>query len=100
MRGILDGKRLLVTGIASVDSIAFATAAAAMREGAEVLATALQRDLDRAREACADLPVPLEPIPVDMTDPADLGSLVQAVATRTSHSTARSTPWRSRPAPR
>ena len=34
--GLLSGKRLLVTGVATTDSIAFATAAAAQRQGAEV----------------------------------------------------------------
>ena len=37
--GLLDGKRILVTGISTDDSIAFATADLAMQEGADVVLT-------------------------------------------------------------
>lgn len=77
--GILAGKRVLVTGIASPDSIAFSTARAVIDQGGVVVATALHRDLERAAGACADLPQPVSPIPWDITDPAAPARLIETI---------------------
>lgn len=77
--GLLAGKRVLVTGIASPDSIAFATARAIIERGGAVVATALHRDLERAADACARLPEPVTPIPLDITDPAAPAQLVEMI---------------------
>lgn len=53
---ILSDKRLLLTGVVTTDSIAWATAARALELGAEVVLSAPPRDLDRAREAAGELP--------------------------------------------
>jgi enoyl-[acyl-carrier protein] reductase I len=37
--GLLDGKRLLVTGVLTKDSLAFAVAELAQKEGAEIVLT-------------------------------------------------------------
>jgi enoyl-[acyl-carrier protein] reductase I len=66
---ILRDKRLLITGVVTTDSIAWATAASAVRHGAEVVLTAPGRDLDRAVEAAGALPGGADVIEVDLTDP-------------------------------
>ena len=40
---LLDGKRLLITGVLTDDSIAFAVARAAQQQGAEILLTSFGR---------------------------------------------------------
>ena len=50
---MLDDKVVLVTGVVTPDSIAFGVARRALELGAEVVLTALERDLDQARTAAA-----------------------------------------------
>lgn len=50
---MLDDKVVLVTGVVNADSIAFGVARRALELGAEVVLTALERDLDQARTAAA-----------------------------------------------
>ena len=45
--GILDGKRILVTGVLTDASIAFHTARVAQEQGATVVLTAFPRPTDR-----------------------------------------------------
>ncbi|MFN8017582.1 MAG: enoyl-ACP reductase FabI [Acidimicrobiales bacterium] len=73
--GLLAGKRLLVTGVVTTDSIAWATAAAAQRAGAQVVMSALGRDLDRARDAADELPHDAAVLEADLTDPAHVAAL-------------------------
>lgn len=79
---MLTDKHLLITGVADDRSIAHATAAAAQRAGATVTLAALPRDLDRATEAAASLPGPVDLIAADLTDPHDLDVLRTAIADR------------------
>ena len=74
---LLDGKRILVTGIANAGSIAHATAARAHDLGATVVATAMLRDLEGARDAVAGIAADVAVLPMDATSPGDL----EAVAT-------------------
>lgn len=73
--GLLAGKRLLVTGIATPDSIAHATARAALNHGATVVASALPRDLDGAREAVATLGADVHVLALDATSGSDLDAV-------------------------
>jgi meromycolic acid enoyl-[acyl-carrier-protein] reductase len=70
--GLLAGKRILVTGIADEGSIAHATAARAVAQGATVVATAMPRDLDGARAAVAAIDPDLAVLGMDATNPDDL----------------------------
>jgi enoyl-[acyl-carrier protein] reductase I len=79
---LLDGKRLLISGVVTTDSIAFATAAAAADHGAELVLTALGRDLDRAREAADQLPGDHDVLEVDLTDAVQLTVLTRTLADR------------------
>lgn len=73
--GLLSGKHLLVTGVATTDSLAFATAAAAQHHGADIVLGVFPRDLDRAAEAASALPHPAPLVPLDLTD----GAMVAAI---------------------
>lgn len=72
--GLLAGKRVLVTGIATPDSIAYATARAALHHGATVVASAMPRDLDGARDAMSALGASVHVLPLDATSSSDLSA--------------------------
>ena len=70
---MLKGKRLLVSGVATRESIAAAVVERAVREGAEVLVTAYPRDVLAVEQVLSDLvPTPPAVVPVDATDEDDL----------------------------
>ncbi len=75
--GLLSGRRLLITGVVTADSIAWATARAADRMGAEVVLTAPGRDLELARDTVGDTGMPL--LSLDVTDEEDWTGLVEAL---------------------
>ena len=72
---LLTGKRLLITGVVNSDSIAFASAQAAQRAGAEIVLAVLPRDLERAQEARAELDHPVEMIEMDITNADDVEAM-------------------------
>ena len=77
---ILEGRRLLVSGVVNDESIAFATARRAQELGAEVALSAFPRDLDRTREAARLLPAEPPVIPADLTSAGDTEALGKAIA--------------------
>ena len=79
---MLNGKRLIITGIATADSIAFAVAERAQLEGAEVIATTLGRDRELTEQAVAKLPHPVEVVELDVTRPEDFDSLIEHLRSR------------------
>ena len=79
---MLSGSRLLVTGVVTPDSIAFAVARRAQELGAEVLLTALPRVRAQALDAAAQLPRSAAVMDVDLTSPEDLEALRTAVRER------------------
>ena len=72
---LLDGKRLLITGVVTTDSIAFATAAAALAHGAEIVLTSFERDRERATEAATQLGGGVEVLDLDVTEPSHFDRL-------------------------
>src|SRR5262249_1660123 len=76
--GILDGKRILVTGVLTDSSIAFHVARVAQQEGATLVLTAFPRPTLVERIA-RRLPTAPPVIELDVTDPEQLGSLVSRV---------------------
>lgn len=80
---LLDGRNLLVTGVVTPDSIAWATALAAVAHGARVLLTAPERDLELARATAADLDA--EVVPLDVTNDEDWARLVALVRSDLGH---------------
>ena len=78
MSGLLDGKRLLVTGVITDASIAFSVARLAQENGAEVVLTGYGR-LSLVERIARRLPKPAPLIELDVTDPAHLAGLADKV---------------------
>ncbi len=78
---LLDGKRLLITGVVTTDSIAYATAAAALEAGADIVLSALGRDLERTNEAATALGN-VDVIEADLTEPDHIDRLADDIRTR------------------
>jgi len=72
--GILDGKRILVTGVLTADSIAFYVARVAQEQGATVVLTAFPRPTLTERIA-KRLPQPAPVIELDVTSTGQLETL-------------------------
>jgi meromycolic acid enoyl-[acyl-carrier-protein] reductase len=72
---LLDGKRLLITGVLTTDSLAYAVARRALEEGASVALSGFGRGLSLTRRSArrlADVGDVGEVIELDVTDPAQL----------------------------
>jgi meromycolic acid enoyl-[acyl-carrier-protein] reductase len=76
--GILDGKRILVTGVLTDASIAFHVARVAQQEGATLVLTGFGR-LSLVERIAKRLPKPAPVLELDVTDPAHLESLTARV---------------------
>lgn len=72
MSGILEGKRVLITGVLMESSIAFHTAKLAQEQGAEIILTAFPRPTLTERIA-KKLPKPTKVIELDVTNDEHLG---------------------------
>jgi enoyl-[acyl-carrier protein] reductase I len=76
--GLLDGKRLLVTGVITDASIAFSVARLAQEEGATVVLTGYGR-MSLVERVARKLPTPPPVIELDVADDAQLESLAERV---------------------
>jgi enoyl ACP reductase len=76
MPGLLEGKRILVTGVLTDDSLAYAVADLAQREGAEIILTGAGRGLSLTRRVARHLPAPPEVLELDVTAPDQLAAVV------------------------
>ncbi len=65
--GILEGRRILVTGVLTDDSLAFGAARLAQQEGAEVALTGFGRGLSLTSRVARKLPAPAEVYELDVT---------------------------------
>jgi meromycolic acid enoyl-[acyl-carrier-protein] reductase len=79
---LLDGKRILVTGVLNDSSIAFGAAKLAEEEGAEVVLTSFGRVMSLTRRAAKRLPSPPEVVELDVTNTDDLDALAERVGGR------------------
>ena len=75
MAGLLEGKRLLVTGVLTEASIAFGVARLAQQEGAAVVLSGFGRGLSITSRIARRLPREAPVISLDVTDEAELASL-------------------------
>ena len=78
MAGILEGKRILVTGVITDASIAFHVARLAQEQGAQVVLTGFGR-MSLVERIAQRLPTPAPVIELDVTSEADLAGLPDRV---------------------
>jgi meromycolic acid enoyl-[acyl-carrier protein] reductase len=72
---ILAGKRLLITGVITKDSIAFHAATRAQEEGATVLLTSFGRVRRLTERSAQRLPEPVDVLELDVNSESDLSAL-------------------------
>jgi enoyl-[acyl-carrier protein] reductase I len=70
--GLLDGKRILVTGVLTDASLAFGVARLAQAEGAELVLSGAGRGLSLTQRTARKLAVPVDVIELDVTEPDHL----------------------------
>jgi len=80
--GLLEGKRLVVTGVLTRGSIAFAVAERAQRSGAEIVLTSFGRARRLTERAAAKLPAPPDVLELDVNSAEDLADLVDELRSR------------------
>src|SRR6188472_3468852 len=78
--GILDGKRILITGVLTDASLAFGVAKLAQDEGAEVVLTGAGRGLSLTERTAKKLPAPAPVFELDVAEPAHLEAVRSSVA--------------------
>jgi enoyl-[acyl-carrier protein] reductase I len=83
--GILDGKRLLVTGVLTDASLAFSIARLAEIEGAEIALTGFGRGLSLTKRIARRLPVEPEVYELDVMEPDHAPAVAAALAERWEH---------------
>src|SRR5205085_2701388 len=79
---LLAGKRLLITGVITKESIAFHAAERAQREGATLLLTSFGRVRRLTERAASRLPEPPEVLELDVNRDEDLEALTDALRER------------------
>src|SRR4051795_11581635 len=72
---ILEGKRLLITGVVTRHSIAWEVARQAQESGAEVVLTGFGRARRMTERAAAKLPEPTDVLELDVNSEEDLAAL-------------------------
>ena len=80
--GLLEGKRLVVTGVLTRGSIAFSVAEQAQRNGAEIVLTSFGRARRLTERAAAKLPSPPDVLELDVNSPEDLAALADELRSR------------------
>ncbi|MCU1491359.1 MAG: short-chain dehydrogenase/reductase [Acidimicrobiaceae bacterium] len=83
--GILEGKKLLVTGVLTDDSLAFGVARLAQSEGAEIVLTGFGRGLSLTQRVARKLPEPPEVLELDVSEPTHATAVAEALAERFGH---------------
>jgi enoyl-[acyl-carrier protein] reductase I len=79
---LLDGKRLLVTGVLTKGSIAYAVAERAQRSGAEIVLTGFGRTRRMTERAASRLPSPPDVLELDVNSAEDFEALVAELERR------------------
>jgi meromycolic acid enoyl-[acyl-carrier-protein] reductase len=79
---ILEGKRLLITGVITRDSIAYHAAEQAQKEGAEIVLSSFGRVRRMTERAAQRLPQPADVLELDVNKTEDLDALTESVRER------------------
>jgi meromycolic acid enoyl-[acyl-carrier protein] reductase len=80
--GLLEGKRLLITGVLTEASLAFSVARLAQEEGAEIVLSGAGRALSLTRRTARKLPVEPDVLEIDVTSPEELAAAGHALRAR------------------
>jgi len=83
--GLLDGKKLLVTGVLTDGSIAFHVARLAQEQGADVVLTSFGRQFRLTQAISRRLPAAAPVVQLDVTSVEDLAALAERVREHTDH---------------
>ncbi|HYA44122.1 MAG TPA: enoyl-ACP reductase FabI, partial [Acidimicrobiales bacterium] len=73
---LLEGKRILVTGVLTDDSLAYGVARLAQQEGAAIVLTGAGRGLSLTRRVARHLPAAAPVLELDVTVPEHVGAVV------------------------
>jgi enoyl-[acyl-carrier protein] reductase I len=79
---LLEGKRLLVTGVLTKGSIAYTVAERAQRSGAEIVLTGFGRTRRMTERAAKRLPDPPDVLELDVNSPEDFEALAKELDSR------------------
>lgn len=79
---LLDGKRLLITGVLDPRSIAFYVARVAQEQGADVVLTGFGRGMRLTERAAQRLPKPCDVLELDVTQPEQIQTVVDDIRER------------------
>ena len=83
--GLLEGKKLLITGVLMDNSIAWHVAKVAQEEGAEVVLSSFGRQMRITAAVAKRLPATPPIVELDVTSDDDLGALAQRVSEHVDH---------------
>ncbi len=79
---LLDGKKLLITGVLTDDSIAFSVARVAQEAGAEILLTNVGKGVRLTEKVARKLPQPADVMQMDVNNPDDVAAVAEEVTKR------------------
>ena len=79
---ILEGKRLVITGVITKDSIAFHAASRALEEGASIVLTSFGRARRMTERAASRLSAEVDVLELDVNQPSDLEALTVSLRDR------------------
>ncbi len=79
---LLEGKRLLVTGVLTRESIAYAAAQAVQEQGAEIILTSFGRAMSLTERVSRRLPAPTDVLEMDANEPAQIQAVADALSSR------------------
>jgi enoyl-[acyl-carrier protein] reductase I len=80
--GLLDGKRILVTGVLTDASLAYGVAELSLKEGAEIVLTGAGRGLKLTERVARKLSAEVEVLELDVTAPDQVASVAAALAAK------------------
>ena len=79
---LLDGRRLLITGVLDTRSIAFHVAEQALEQGAQVVLTSFGRGRRLTERAATRLPGAVDVLELDVTDPVTIAAVADELGAR------------------
>jgi meromycolic acid enoyl-[acyl-carrier-protein] reductase len=79
---LLEGKKLLVTGVLTRESIAYSAAHALQEQGAEIVLTSFGRAMSLTEKSAKRLPSPVDVLEMDANDPSQIQAIADELGRR------------------